>query len=253
MDKKQREARRHQEDVALQHWLLWVVGAVVLEGLLVLVNRFYINYYVSEVDIAYGFHYALRALRIAGPVLAVLALGWALFRLKKGQSAALPVVVASACGAVGICAHVAYKLKDVGVPMLFWLVIAWAVLALVYYLYQKEFFLAAAAVGMSILGLWFVRYGGGAGLEAGLLAVGIVLVLAAALWLKKRGGVLPGAGHIQFVPKETAYGVVLISCLAGLAALVAAMLLGSMAAYYLIFLMLAWMFALFVYYTVKLM
>ena len=43
MDKKQREARRHQEDIALQRGLLWVVGAVVLEALLVLVNRFYIN------------------------------------------------------------------------------------------------------------------------------------------------------------------------------------------------------------------
>ena len=35
--------------------------------------------------------------------------------------------------------------------------------------------------------------------------------------------------------------------------LVAAMVLGSAVAYYLIFLMMAWMFALFVYYTVKLM
>ena len=27
MDKQQREARRHQEDIALQRWLLWVAGA----------------------------------------------------------------------------------------------------------------------------------------------------------------------------------------------------------------------------------
>lgn len=253
MDKKQREARRHQEDVALQRWLFWVVGAVVLEGLLLLVNRFYINYYVSEVDIAYGFHYALRALRIAGPVVAVAALVWAGLRLRKGGKTGLPVIVALAAGAVGLCAHVAYRYQDVGMPMLFWLVIAWAVLALVYYLYQKEFFLAATAVGMSILGLWFVRYGGSVGLECGLMGVGVVLVLAVALWLKRSGGVLPGAEKIQFLPKEAGYAAVLISCVASLIALVTAMILGSTAAYYLIFAMLAWMFALFVYYTVKLM
>ena len=67
MDKRQREARRHQEDIALQRGLLWVAGAAILEGLLVLVNRFYINYAIPDgIDLAYGFHYALRGLRIAG-------------------------------------------------------------------------------------------------------------------------------------------------------------------------------------------
>ena len=137
--------------------------------------------------------------------------------------------------------------------MLFWLVVAWAVLALVYYLYQREFFLAATAVGLSILGLWFVRYGAGRWLEPALMAAGIAVVLVAALWLKQRDGVLPGAGRISFLPQEANYPVVLVSGLAGLAALVTAMVLGSAVAYYLIFLMMAWMFALFVYYTVKLM
>ena len=34
MDKRQREERRRQEDIALQRALLWVAAAVVLEGLL---------------------------------------------------------------------------------------------------------------------------------------------------------------------------------------------------------------------------
>ena len=34
MDKKQREDRRHQEDLALTRALLWVAAAVILEGLL---------------------------------------------------------------------------------------------------------------------------------------------------------------------------------------------------------------------------
>ena len=62
MDKKQREVRRQQEDLAFRRGLFWVLGAAVLECLLALVNRFYINYYPEEWNIAYGFLYALRAL-----------------------------------------------------------------------------------------------------------------------------------------------------------------------------------------------
>ena len=37
MDKKQREARRHQEDMALNQGLLWVGAAIILEFLLLLI------------------------------------------------------------------------------------------------------------------------------------------------------------------------------------------------------------------------
>ena len=76
MDKKQREARRHQEDIALQRGLLWVVGAIVLEVLLVLVNRFYINYYLNEAEIFLALHKVLSAVRMAAPVATLLALVW---------------------------------------------------------------------------------------------------------------------------------------------------------------------------------
>ena len=252
MDKKQREARRHQEDVALSRALLWVVAAVVLEGLLVLVNRFYINYNVHAVDVAIIFDRVLRTLRVACPVLAAAALAWSALAFRRAQKATLPLLAAAGAGALAVCSHVAVKFKDVGVSMLFWLVIAWAVLAMVYYIYQKEFFLAACATGMSVLGLWFVRYGG-LSIESGLLLAAIVGVLAVVLLLKKHDGVLPVQPPVSFLPRDCGYPVVLVSCLASAAALAAALALGAVAAYYLIFVMLAWIFALFVYYTVKLM
>ena len=49
------------------------------------------------------------------------------------------------------------------------------------------------------------------------------------------------------------YTVLLATCGASLAAVAAAMLLSGMVAYYLIYVMIIWLFALFVYYTVKLM
>ena len=45
MDKNQREERRRQEDIALNRGLLWVGAAILMELLLMLVNKYYINYY----------------------------------------------------------------------------------------------------------------------------------------------------------------------------------------------------------------
>ena len=256
MDKKQREARRHQEDMALNRGLLWVGAAIILEFLLLLINRYYINFRVDEasVNLATALHTLLKVVRIGGAAAAVLCLVWAVLRFQKGGKLVLPVVLTAAFGALAICSHVTLAFQGTGVRMLFLLVPAWAGLALVYYLYQKEFFLSAVAVGLSILGLWCVRFGGALTLESGLIFVGILVVSAATLWLKKSGGAVKyGERELQLLSKNASYPVVLVSCLASLLALAAAMALGASVAYYLIFLMIAWLFALLVYYTVKLM
>ncbi len=255
MDKKQREARRHQEDIALQRGLLWVAGAIVLEVLLVLVNRFYVNYSLSETGVHtyLAMHQVMLVLRMLAPVAAVLALVWTGWQLKQEKKFALPLILAIALAAVTVCAHVAIKFRGPGMSMLYWLVIAWAVLAMVFYIYQREFFLGACACGMSVLALWFVRYGVGGRPETILILAAIAVVTAAALWLKKSDGALPGKKPVQFLPQKTNYAVLLVTCLASLIVVVAAMLAGGAAAYYLMFVMVAWLFALFVYYTVKLM
>ena len=254
MDRKQREERRRQEDIALQRGLLWVVGAAVLEALLVLVNRFYINFTLTDAGVnAYlALGKCLPILRNAALIGAALALVWTALRLKKGGKFGWPLIGAIALGAVAVCAHVAVKYQGPGMNMLFWLVAAWAVLAMVFYIYQREFFLGAAACGMSVLGLWFARYGAAGRLESGLLTAGVAVVGLAALWLKKNGGVIPTPTPIQFLPKEGGHSVLLVTCLASLAAMAAGLAVESLA-YYLIFAMAAWLFALFVYYTVKLM
>ncbi len=253
MDKKQREERRRQEDIALQRGLLWVAGAMVLDALLVLVNRFYINFTLTDAGVnAYlALGKWLPVLRNVTLIGAALALVWTVLQLKKGGKFGWPLIGAIALGAVSVCAHVAVKYQGPGMNMLFWLVAAWALLAMMFYIYQREFFLGAAACGMSVLGLWFARYGAGR-LESGLLTAGIAAVGLAALWLKKNGGVIPAPTPIQFLPKEGGHSVLLATCLASLAAMAAGLAVESLA-YYLIFAMAAWLFALFVYYTVKLM
>ena len=254
MDKKQREERRRQEDIALQRGLLWVAGAMVLEALLVLVNRFYINFTLTDAGVnAYlALGKWLPVLRNVTLIGAALALVWTVLQLKKGGKFGWPLIGAIALGAVAVCAHVAVKYQGPGMNMLFWLVAAWALLAMMFYIYQREFFLGAAACGMSVLGLWFARYGAAGRLESGLLTAGIAAVGLAALWLKKNGGVIPAPTPLQFLPKEGGHSVLLATCLASLAAMAAGLAVESLA-YYLIFAMAAWLFALFVYYTVKLM
>ena len=252
MDKKQREARRQQEDIALQRGLLWVAGAAVLEILLVLLNRFYINFYVSsEFQIFDTLDKILRVVHMVVPAAAMLALLWTVWQLKQKKPYALQLILTIALAAVSICVHVAIKFRGDGMSMLYWLVIAWAVLAMVFYIYQREFFLGASACGMSVLALWFVRYGGRP--EALLLTAAILIVGLAALWLKKNDGALDGKDELRFLPKGCSYVVLLVTCAASLAAVAAAMLAGSTVAYYLVYVMIAWLFALFVYYTVKLM
>ena len=255
MDKKQREARRQQEDIALQRGLLWVVGAVVLELLLVLLNRFYIDYSLSEtgVNTFLALHEVLKVVRLAAPAAVVLALAWTAWQLKQGKKYGLWLIVSIALAAVSVCVHVAIKYRADGMSMLYWLVIAWAVLAMVFYIYQREFFLAASACGMSVLALWFVRYGASGRPEAFLLTAAIIVVGAASLWLKKSDGIFGSREELRFLPKGSSYGVLLVTCLASVAAVVVAMLAGGTVAYYLVYVMIAWLFALFVYYTVKLM
>lgn len=254
MDKNQREARRRQEDRALNRGLLWVAGAIVLEALLLFVNRYYINILTSEINFAIVLRNVMAVVRIAGGVVGLASLVWAALRFKKGEAFTLFTVIGLVCWALAVCAHVVLVFDKPGMQMLFLLVPAWAGLALVYYLYQREFFLGVVASGMAAVGLWFIRYGG-LGIESGLMLVGVVLVAALALWLKKSGGVIRRSPEeeIRIMPKNTSYALILASCLVGLATLLAAVLLGSGVAYYLLFLMVAWMFVLLVYYTVKLM
>ena len=52
MNKRERTERARQEDAVLNKVLYWIVGAVVLEFLLLLVNRFYIKYTVATIGTA---------------------------------------------------------------------------------------------------------------------------------------------------------------------------------------------------------
>ena len=179
---------------------------------------------------------------------------WSALCFRKGSKAGWPAVAGLVLLALAVCSHVTLSYEKNGVRMLFMLVPAWAALALVYYLYQPECFLAVTAGGFGAVGLWFVRFGGMT-VDVALCLVGAVLVALVTLGLKKSDGALMQAGgkKVQWAPQGISYALVLASCVLGVLVVIAAAALGSNAAYYLMFAMVAWLFALVVYYTVKMM
>lgn len=267
MDKNQRAERRHQEDIALNRGLIWVGAAILLELLLMLVNKYYVNYYstTESVNLALAFEAGLRAVRLIALAAAVASLVWGVLRfLKQGKTGALPLVLVAAFSALTMTAHVILCFKDAGVRMLFLLVPAWAALALVYYLYQREFFYSAFYTGLGAVALWMLRHKDTTvnpsasrlttyvflALMAVLLVAGLVFLLQA----KKNGGVLMLKGReIRLLPADAGCTLILLSCAVNVAAIAAAMILGGNVGYYLIYALVAWLFALLVYYTVKMM
>lgn len=256
MDKK--EMQRHQEDAALNRGLIWVGGAIVLEALLLLVNQYYFHFNTSpqSVAIAQALNSGMKFLRFAGILAAVGALVWLYMDVKKtGRIRVLPVAVAAGCGAVGVCSQLIVRFQGSGMRMLFVLVAGWAALALIYYLYQTEMFLAAVAGGLGILGMWFARNGyTPVNYYTGATLIAIALVAVVAYLLQRGEGKVKIGGHkIAILPQDAKYVFIYATCLINLAAVGVAMAAGMVVAYYLTYALLAWLFALLVYYTVKMM
>ena len=255
MSKKYSQEQSRQEDQALVRGMLWVVGAVVLEGLLFLLDRYAFNYTTTmeSILLAEKLRVVIKSLRVVGLVAFAGGAVMSLLQLKKSANTLWAGVVSLAGLIVGLCAHVCATYHDSGVRMLYLLIPVLGGLALCYYIYPRDFFLCALPAAVAALGLWFIRAGGiGADMIFTLLICAAVLI--AVLKLKKGDGKLALAGKsLQFVGEKTNYTLPVASAVAALAVQVLAAVAGGTVAYYLIFAVGAWLFALLVYYTVKMM
>lgn len=256
--KKKAAAIKQQEDTALTRALVWFAAAMVIELLLLLVNNIFTRG-IPSWNFANDLANAMPVIAVGCLVCAAAAGFWCRkSSAAKKELAFLPLVlsvvfVVLAGSAVLLRISLsALDLLKVAVPGL-------GVLALVYYLYQKEFFLSALCSGVTLLGLWVVKRGStrvpfaaGLCIAAGIVVLAAVLVLA--ILLKKKNGVLTIRGkRVALFGKQTNYLPVFLSCALGVLALCACLVLGEAAAFYLLFALLAWLLLLLVYYTVKLM
>lgn len=246
-----------REEQALNRALAWFGCAAVVEALTLLVKRFYVDFYGGEAGIA---QFLLRMFPILAVVSALVCAGcvfWMIRNAKNEEKNRLPAVVAVITAVVAVCSTVFAVFVGDGVRAMLVLVPVVAVLALIYYLYQKEFFVVAVSGAAALIALWWMRqtiwtmkiY-----LLAVVALVVIVLCMAFVLFLKKSEGVLTVAGkRIRVFSKSANYAAMLVACALMAVLVVAALLLGPTVAYYLMFGVVALLFVMAVYYTVKLM
>jgi len=259
MDKNQKELQRKQENTAFNHALIWVAAAIVLELLLMLVNQLYFNYNTTmeSLNMALTTEKVLVVLRIATLLGAAALAILAVLARNKRSSAGWYIPALIACITIFACCHITLTFQDSGVRMLFLLVPACAGLSLVYYLYQRDFFVSAGLTGLGTLGLWMIRSNNT--LVQGTVYVYLAFVLAAyvlcaavlLLGKGKSGRVHLGPVTLALTLKQSGYLLILFTLGVNALCLILGLALGGTLAYYLIFLLVAWLFALLVYFTVK--
>lgn len=252
-------ARQRKEDIILNYVLIWFGGAVAAELLLLLVNRFYIHYTVEGINFAYYLSTILPALAIAGLAGGIFCVIWWMIGHKKGKNCHAARIFTPITFGISIIFAVSYQFQGTGVQLLCIAVPVVTVLAIIYLLYQRDFFACTALSAMGLLGLWIVRRadGGHRVLVYSYLAVAAIVLLAAViaarLLQKNMGAWGKGEQLIPILHHNANYAIIYLTCAIVAAALALAAVLGLTVAYYLILALVVWLFIMAVYYTVRLM
>ncbi len=255
-DQAKRQQRRNEEDAVFNRMLLWLVGAVVAEAVVLVVKRLYVDFRLTdlEISIATGLMNFFRVFTFAGLALTVLGVVWCLAVRKKQKGLRLAVGCTAAVGFLWIVALLCWRLYDTGVKLLVALPIAAAVLILIWFLYQRAFFCSAVITACGLALLWvFRQYGGvrGGGVTVLFVLAWALLIAAAALLLaaRRKGGHL---GRLS-IQGTFVYVSIWLTCAVVAAALLLAFLLGAAVTYYLLYVLIGWLFCLAVFYTVKML
>ena len=147
-----------------------------------------------------------------------------------------------------------------GVKFVAVLLVFLTVLAFIYVVYQRDFFCSCAVIACGIGALTIYRRSAAWG-QVSMRAlivflIGFVLLIAAALviWRVKKGEGYwtPGENARRLLPQQTEYRLLFATLIIVALALIAALIFGSMAAYFALFVLGVYFFLLAVYYTVKL-
>lgn len=253
-DKGKREQRHQEEDAAFNRMLLWLAGAVVVELLLLLVKNIYVNFSagLTWFNILDNF---FRVFSFLGAALTAAGVVWAVLSFRKGKRVTVPCICSAVAAGLWMLSVLSYYLFDFGLDIMVLLPAVGAVLIVVFFLYQRIFFLNAMLTVGGLLALWlhrqhFMRHPTVIRLlfaaEFALLAAGLVL----SLLLRRGGGKL---GGLRVMTPDTDYRIIWITCAVTALALVLTLVLGTAAGFYLLFALVAWVFIQAVFYTVQLM
>lgn len=252
--------KQRQEDIALTKVLYWIVGAVVLEFLLLMTQKYYINFTVDDfgINTAVAIATALKVLTFAGIIAGAAVLALAYTRRKKGKQGVFLWAVGVFLVMLGIYSAVVWQFNATGVELLIFANVVFAVLAFIYYIYQTEFFAVAVTCAAGVLGI-YIRFASSGGVRTyaaiGLMVVVLVAVAAVSAAAQRGEGALTLKGKkIELLPKTANYILIYVSCALMALVLIASLLVGpgvGEMVYYAV--PTAWVLIMAVYYTVKLM
>ena len=251
------QAKRQMEDRIFNRMLVWLAVAVVVEIFFVVVNRFYVHARAGEINAMVAWHTALLALLGVGVVLFVVFLLIGRHKNKQGIDTVLPYALAGGFLVMGL-GSAAIRYAHGAAHIVLGVVPGLAVLLIIFYLYQKEFFPCALVSAMGILTLIAYRTAGGNGkryllcLGLTLIVTGVCLVLMLAL-KKGEGALTVGGKPTQLLSPEANYLPYFITVVVAILVILSPLVLGAAAAYYGIWVLGAWVFILAVYFTSKLM
>lgn len=273
MDEQQKLQQRRQEDLRFVQ-AVWCVGiALVLEFLLFQVRDRYFNLLSTPeaVNVALFIESALLWTRIGSLWTFLGGIAWLLYSIHQGKSSIFPqMCLIFLSMLLGATAHGVLLYGSHGLNTLLMLVPAWAGLGLVFFLYQIEFFIAAFFTSLGGIGLWIYQQMptvmAGSPLEQKQITFYVFLnfsliVILGGFYLVNRAfrnqGSLEVRGRTYTLISDMKDGsslwLVGLSGLVSLLSLALGLGFGHGLAYYLIFGLMAWLFVLLIYFTVKMM
>lgn len=256
--KRKKAEKEKAEEAALNRILCWVAGGSVLEFLILFLNRYVVYYKVSESTIHTVVDAASKILAVAALCCAAGAGYWWNSARKGGRGTNLPATLGLFMAGLSASCFATWFLYGLGIQFMSYAVPAVVILALIYYLYQREFFLIACQSALALLGIWLCSkgVGGSYGLicYAYVAGAAVLLLLSAFLCRKAQGdqGVVELAGRSwNLLSKDAGYALLYAGAVISLLTLIlAAIGISSMALYAA---SVAWLLIMAVYYTVKLM
>ena len=175
----------------------------------------------------------------------------------------------SACGLIiAVCALFGSMFHAEGIKLMYVFVPCAAVLMLLYMLYSSDLCVITAVSGVSAAFMWYLsrvtsvlnifnREVKLLAFPTALSAAGLVLLGAFCLavrYLEKNKGSIKLLGKQRTIFKSNAkYNLCFVTAAVSAVSILAAIIFGATAAYYLIFAQIAWIFIMVVYYTVRMM
>jgi len=253
-EKGKRAQRQSEDDKVFNRMLLWLAGAVVVELLLFLLQKVYVEM-IFDGLVALALARFFQVFSIAGAVIVVGCLVWAVMNRRAGKPATLPVVIAAVAAGLWVVSLLSSLLYAEGIRLLMLFPAAAAVLIIIFFLYQRPFFFNAMLTGGGLLALWLHRQyymDHPRAITACFVAGVVVLVGAAALafQLRRTDGKL---GGFRVVPAGSNYLMTFLTCAVTAVAMVLGLILGVSMGQYLMYVLVGWLFAQAVFFTVKMM